>query len=50
MGLIELEEGVRLISQLIGVKPGEIKVGQKVQVEFVTFDGELTLPQFRPVA
>ena len=50
VGLIELEEGVRLISQLIGVKPGEIKVGQKVQVEFVTFDGELTLPQFRPVA
>ena len=50
VGLIELEEGVRLISQLIGVKPGEVKIGQKVQVEFVTFDGELTLPQFRPVA
>lgn len=50
VGLIELEEGVRLISQLIGVKPGEVKIGQKVQVEFVTFDGDLTLPQFRPVA
>ena len=50
VGLIELEEGVRLISQLIGVKPGDVKIGQKVQVEFVTFDGDLTLPQFRPVA
>ncbi|RGE44932.1 Zn-ribbon domain-containing OB-fold protein [Comamonas testosteroni] len=50
VGLIELEEGVRLISQLIGIKPGEVKIGQKVQVEFVTFDGDLTLPQFRPVA
>ena len=50
VGLIELEEGVRLISQLIGVKPGDVKVGQKVQVEFVTFDGDLVLPQFRPVA
>ena len=50
VGLIELEEGVRLISQLIGVKPGDVKVGQKVQVEFVTFDDDLVLPQFRPVA
>ena len=50
VGLIELEEGVRIISQLIGVKPGDVKIGQKVQVEFVTFDGDLTLPQFRPLA
>lgn len=50
VGLIELEEGVRIISQLIGVKPGEVQIGQKVQVEFVTFDGDLVLPQFRPVA
>lgn len=51
IGLIELEEGVRLIAQLVGIKPGDVQVGQKVQVEFNTFnDGELTLPQFRPVA
>ena len=51
VGLIELEEGVRLIAQLVGIKPGDVQVGQKVQVEFNTFnDGELTLPQFRPVA
>lgn len=50
IGLVELEEGVRLIAQLVGVKPGDVRVGQKVQVEFNTFDGDLTLPQFRPVA
>ena len=50
IGLVELEEGVRLIAQLVGVKPGDVQVGQKVQVEFNTFDGDLTLPQFRPVA
>ena len=51
IGLIELEEGVRLIAQLVGVKPGDVQVGQKVQVEFNSFnDGELTLPQFRLVA
>lgn len=50
IGLIELEEGTRLIAQLIGVKPGDVRIGQKVQVEFNTFDGDLTLPQFRLVA
>ena len=49
IGLVELQEGVRLIAQLVGVKPGEVKIGQKVQVEFNTFDGDLTLAQFRPV-
>lgn len=50
IGLIELEEGTRLIAQLIGIEPGAIKIGQKVQVEFHTFDDDLALPQFRPLA
>ena len=51
VGLIELDEGTRLIAQIIGVKSGEVQIGQRVKVEFNTFnDGELTLPQFRPVA
>jgi hypothetical protein len=51
IALIELEEGTRLISQLVGVKPGEVRIGEAVQVEFNSFnDGELVLPQFRPVA
>lgn len=50
IALIELEEGVRLISQLVGVKPGVVKIGAAVQVEFNTFDGDLVLPQFRPLA
>lgn len=51
IALIELEEGTRLIAQLVGIKAAEVQIGQKVQVEFNTFnDGELVLPQFRPVA
>lgn len=50
IGLIELEEGSRLIAQLVGVQPGELRIGQPVQLEFNTFDGDLVLPQFRPVA
>ena len=49
--LVELEEGTRLISQIVGIKPADVKIGQAVQVEFNSFnDGELVLPQFRPVA
>jgi uncharacterized OB-fold protein len=51
IALIELEEGTRLIAQLVGVKPSEVQIGQAVQVEFNSFnDGELVLPQFRPLA
>ena len=49
IGLIELEEGVRVVAQLVGVQPNQMQIGMPVQVEFNTF-GELTLPQFRPVA
>lgn len=49
--LVELEEGTRLISQIVGIAPGDVRIGQAVQVEFNSFnDGELVLPQFRPVA
>ncbi len=50
IGLIELEEGVRLVAGLVGVKREELRIGQHLQVEFQTFDDELTLPLFRPVA
>lgn len=49
VGLIELDEGVRLIAGLVGVKRDEIRIGQRVKVEFQTFDDGLTLPMFRPL-
>ncbi|AQZ96886.1 DNA-binding protein [Halopseudomonas phragmitis] len=49
IGLIELDEGVRLIAGLIGVDKDELAIGQRVQVEFQRFDDQQTLPQFRPV-
>ncbi|MNG36450.1 hypothetical protein D3C84_1234810 [compost metagenome] len=49
IGLIELEEGVRLIAGLVGVEPGQLQIGQRLQVEFQVFDAQQTLPLFRPV-
>lgn len=50
VGLIELDEGTRLVAQLVGVDRATLAIGQRMQVEFNTFDGDLVLPQFRPVA
>ncbi len=34
MAIVEMEEGVRLTSQLIDVKPDDVKIGMKVQASF----------------
>ena len=49
VALIELEEGVRLISNVVGIPAEDVEIGMAVEVEFTAFDDELTLPQFRPV-
>jgi uncharacterized OB-fold protein/acyl dehydratase len=48
VGLIELEEGTRLVANVIGVQPGDISVGMPVEVEWVDHDPDLSLPAFRP--
>ena len=47
--LVELEEGTRLVSNLVGIDPAEIRIGMPVEVEFARMDEELVLPLFRPV-
>jgi uncharacterized OB-fold protein/acyl dehydratase len=50
VGLVELEEGTRLVTDVIGVDPGDVRIGMPLELELVAFDDELTLPQFHPVA
>ena len=47
VGLIELEEGVRMLSNIVDVPLDEIEVGMPVEVTFVAVDPDLTLPMFR---
>jgi uncharacterized OB-fold protein len=46
---VELDEGVRLISNMIGTGPEEISIGMPVEVVFDDVAEELTLPKFRKV-
>jgi len=48
VALIQLEEGTRLVSNVIGIPPEEVRIGLPVEVSFVRVDDDLTLPQFRP--
>ncbi|MEV0281989.1 bifunctional MaoC family dehydratase N-terminal/OB-fold nucleic acid binding domain-containing protein [Streptomyces sp. NPDC050610] len=47
VGLIELAEGVRMISNVTGVPYDKVRIGMPVELEFLRVDAELTLPVFR---
>jgi uncharacterized OB-fold protein len=48
IAVVELEEGTRLVADLIGIEAEAVEIGLPVTVEFVAVDDELTLPMFRP--
>jgi uncharacterized OB-fold protein len=50
IGLIELEEGTRVVANLEGVERDRIEIGMALQATFVEYDDELTLPVFVPWA
>ena len=45
--VVELEEGARLVSNLVDGPPGEIEIGMPVEVVFEDVAPEVTLPKFR---
>ncbi len=49
VALVELVEGPRLISNLVGCAPEEVRVDMPVLVHFEDV-GEFTLPRFRPAS
>jgi len=47
VSLIQLEEGPRMISNVVGVSPSEVKVGDRVQVVFDAVTPEVSIPRFQ---
>jgi hypothetical protein len=52
IAIVELEEGPRLMTNLVGVEPdpAKIRIGMPVEVVFEDVSADVTLPRFRPVA
>lgn len=48
VALVDLAEGVRLMSNLIGCKPDQARVGMPVQVVFEDASPDITLYKFKP--
>jgi len=48
VALVDLDEGIRLVSNLCNVAPDDVPIGMRVEVFYEHFDDGLVLPQFRP--
>jgi uncharacterized OB-fold protein len=47
VSLIDLEEGVRIWSNVIGCSPEDIKIGDHVLISYEDVTEDVTLPKFR---
>lgn len=45
--LVELDDGIRFVSNLVDAEPGDVRNEMRVELCFRTIDG-VKLPQFRP--
>jgi uncharacterized OB-fold protein len=48
VALVQLPEGVRMVGEMPGVRPDQVRIGLPVRVAFVRVDDDLTLPAWRP--
>lgn len=49
IAIIELDEGPRMISNVVGCTPEEVRCGMRVEAVFEDASEEITLVKFRPV-
>ena len=47
IALIDLDEGVRMVGEVVDVADDEIEIGMPLRVDFNRIDDELTLPVWR---
>ena len=49
VAMVELEEGPRLITNIVDCRDEDIRLGMEVEVVFEDVTDEVTLPKFKPV-
>jgi uncharacterized OB-fold protein len=50
VAFVELAEGPRVISNVVGMKNEDLRIGMPVQVVFEDVNDQISLPKFRPVS
>jgi hypothetical protein len=48
LAIVELAEGVRLMTNVVGCAPDAVRIGMPVEVVFEDVTPDITLPKFRP--
>ena len=48
LALVELSEGVRMMTNIVDCNPNTVEIGMAVEVTFEDVTEEVTLPQFKP--
>ncbi len=48
VALVQLPEGVRMVGEMPGTRPDQVRIGLPVRVAFARVDDDLTLPAWRP--
>ena len=46
--VVELEEGARMLSNIVGCAPADVRIGMPVEVVYEELSPTVTLPKFRP--
>lgn len=47
--IVEMEEGLRVVGDLVNARPDEIRIGMPVEVTFDDVTEDVTLPRFREI-
>ena len=50
VAVVELDDGPRILSNIIDVAPDDVRIGMRVEVVFVESEAEQQLPVFKPQA
>ena len=48
--IIDLDDGVRMISNIINIDPSEVQVGMRVKATFDDITPEISIPKFEPMS
>ena len=48
LALVELEEGVRMFTNIVECNPRDVTVGMPVEVTFIRANDQISIPYFRP--
>ncbi len=49
LAYVELEEGVRLLTNIVGCSPEDVRIGLPVEVEYAQLEGDIAVPRFHPL-